>query len=145
MKCCCASIDTIHTPVLLGCADWHTAPAPCTCPFIVIGSTLVCVEIPPRDPWLTLDRLQSVECARPQEDRFTAAARSLPHHRRQLLPSTGGRRPPSPLTDSSEESDNMPRSFLVKTHQSSKKPNCGGLRTQTEGKSLYWPQHRVLH
>lgn len=73
-----------------GYADWHTEPAPCTCPFFVIGSTLVSMEIPPRDPWLTPDhRYPAEECARPQADRRSAVGRSesvnrqletRPHH-----------------------------------------------------------------
>uniref|UniRef100_A0A3B4Y3R2 Zinc finger protein SNAI2 n=1 Tax=Seriola lalandi dorsalis TaxID=1841481 RepID=A0A3B4Y3R2_SERLL len=34
----------------------------------------------------------------------------------------------------------MPRSFLVKTHQSSRKPHYGGPKTQTEGKTVNRPQ-----
>lgn len=141
--CVCVN-SPLHTPVLLGYADWHAEPAPLHCPFLLIGATLACMEIPSRDPWLTPDRVRwAWECARPQTGTHTHATarslslpRTLTHIRRQLLPLTGGRRPLSLCTERREEADSMPRSFLVKKHQSgSKKANYGGLKSETEGKT----------
>lgn len=51
LKCLRGSIVSAHhyspTCFVGCCADWHTEPAPCTCPFNGIGRVLMSVEIPP--------------------------------------------------------------------------------------------------
>ncbi|XP_069544199.1 steroid 17-alpha-hydroxylase/17,20 lyase [Brachyistius frenatus] len=56
-------------------------------------------------------------------------------HRRQLPPLTGGRGP----------SDDMPRSFLVKKQQGSKKPNYGRLKAETDEAPRSTHEDPLLH
>ncbi|KAM7385021.1 hypothetical protein PAMP_001120 [Pampus punctatissimus] len=88
------------------------------------------------DPWHTPDRVQSAgECARPQADLHTPT-RSL------SLPLTGCG---SPSLNSREEGDNMPRSFLVKKHQSCKKANYGRVNSNTEEASCSTHEDSLQH
>lgn len=112
---------------------WLTrCPAPRTCPVVVIGSTLLSMEIPPRDPNLTPDHRPSAEeLARLHADRRSAVWVQHEPLDPSHLCHTVNRRLRSPVRQSNS---NMPRSFLVKNHHNSRKWKHGKLKPKNEGK-----------